>query len=91
MLYGIFSGGTIAAAFILAAEPASGAKLKPGIIFTVILGALLSWFFRYRCMEYTGCFIALALTNCLTPLIKLLEENIFLYRNNRGRFRENLL
>jgi electron transport complex protein RnfD len=91
MLYGIFSGGTIAAAFILAAEPASGAKLKPGIIFTVILSALLSWFFRYRCMEYTGCFIALALTNCLTPLIKLFEENIFLYRNNRGGFRENLL
>jgi electron transport complex protein RnfD len=91
MLYGIFSGGTIAAAFILAAEPASGAKLKPGIIFTVILSAFLSWFFRYRCMEYTGCFIALALTNCLTPLVRLFEEKVFLSRNNRSRFRENLL
>jgi len=91
MLYGIFSGGVVAAAFILAAEPVSGAKLKPGVIFTVILSAFLSWFFRYKCMEYTGCFIALALTNCLTPLIRVFEEKIFLSCNNHGKFRENLL
>jgi len=84
LLYGIFSGGTIATAFILAAEPASGAKLKPGILFTVILGAVLSWFFRYRCMEYFGCFIALALTNCITPVIRLIEEKIFFPRKNNG-------
>jgi len=91
MLYGIFSGGTIAAAFILAAEPASGAKLKPGLIFTVVLSAFLSWFFRYKCMEYTGCFIALALTNCITPLVRLFEEKVFLSRNYRRKFRENRL
>jgi electron transport complex protein RnfD len=90
MLYGIFSGGAVAAAFILAAEPASGAKLKSGIIFTVILSAFLSWFFRYRCMEYTGCFIAIALTNCITPLVRLFEEKFFLSRNNR-KLQENLL
>jgi len=91
MLYGIFSGGTIAAAFILAAEPASSAKLKPGILFAVFCGAVFSWFFRYKCMEYSGCFIALALVNCFTPLIKLAEEKIFLARNSRGAFQENLL
>jgi len=91
MLYGIFSGGTIAAAFILAAEPASSAKLKPGILFTVFCGAFLSWFFRYKCMEYSGCFIALALVNCFTPLIKLAEEKLFFSHNNRGGFQENLL
>jgi len=90
MLYGLFSGGTIAAAFILAAEPASGAKLKPGILLTVILGAVLSWFFRYKCLEYSGCFIALAVVNCLTPLIRLLEEKIFLSRNSRGKNKEGL-
>jgi len=84
LLYGIFSGGTIAAAFILAAEPASGAKLKPGILFTVILGAVLSWFFRYKCMEYFGCFIALALINCITPVIRLIEEKIFFPRKNES-------
>jgi electron transport complex protein RnfD len=91
MLYGIFSGGTIAAAFILAAEPTSGAKFKPGIIFVVFSGAVLSWLFRYRCMEYSGCFIAFAVINCFTPLIKFAEEKIFLSRNNHGGFQENLL
>jgi len=91
MLYGIFSGGAIAAAFILAAEPASGAKLKPGIIFTIILSAFLSWFFRYKCMEYYGCFIALAMTNCITPIVRLLEDKIILFRINRDSVRENSL
>jgi len=91
ILYGIFSGGTIVVAFILAADPSSGAKLKSGILFSVILTAVLSWFFRYRCMEYFGCFIALALVNCFTPVIRLIEEKIFLKRNNRSKTRENLL
>ena len=91
ILYGIFSGGAIAAAFILAAEPASGAKLKPGLVFTVVLSAFLSWFFRYRCMEYTGCLIAIAFTNCITPLVRLFEEKVFLSRNIRGKFQENRL
>jgi electron transport complex protein RnfD len=94
MLYGILSGGTIVAAFILAAEPSSSAKLKPGILFSVVLAAVLSWFFRYRCLEYMGCFIALALVNCLTPVIRLIEEKIFFPRNkqnwnNRGNLQEN--
>ena len=90
VLYGLFSGGTIAAAFILAAEPASGAKLKLGVLFTVVLGAVLSWFFRYRCLEYSGCFIALALVNSLTPLVRIIEDKFFLSRN-RDVISENLL
>jgi len=94
VLYGFFSGGTIAAAFILAAEPSSSAKLKPGILFSVVLAAVLSWFFRYWCMEYAGCFIALALVNCITPIIRLVEEKIFfnhykLGLNNSVLSREN--
>jgi electron transport complex protein RnfD len=91
MLYGLFSGGTIVVAFILAAEPSSSAKLKPGILFSVILTAVFSWFFRYRCMEYFGCFIALALVNCLTPVIRLAEEKIFFSRNIRSNTQENIL
>ncbi|MDR0501847.1 MAG: RnfABCDGE type electron transport complex subunit D [Treponema sp.] len=90
ILYGLFSGGTLAAAFILAAEPASAAKLKPGILFTVILGAVLSWFFRYRCMDYSGCFYALAFVNCLTPLIRFAEEKILLSLNKRGGVNESI-
>jgi Na+-translocating ferredoxin:NAD+ oxidoreductase subunit D len=91
LLYGLFSGGTVAAAFILAAEPASGAKLWQGILFSVVLGAVLSWFFRYRCMDYTGCIIALALVNCFTPLIRLLEDKIFFSHKKGGVIPENLL
>lgn len=91
MLYGIFSGGTIAAAFIIAAEPSSSAKLKPGILFTVVLAAVLSWFFRYKCLEYSGVFIALALTNCLTPIVRLLEDKIFFSKIDRNKLQENPL
>jgi len=90
LLYGLFSGGTVAAAFILAAEPASGAKLKIGVLFTVVLGAILSWFFRYRCLEYSGCFIALAFVNSLTPLVRLFEDRFILSRKCTV-IQENLL
>jgi electron transport complex protein RnfD len=91
ILYSLFSGGTIAAAFILAAEPSSSAKLRMGVLLAVVMGAVFSWFFRYRCMEYAGCFIALALVNCLTPLIRLHEEKIVLYRNNIGEIHGDTL
>jgi len=81
VLYGLFSGGTLMTAFILAAEPSSSAKLKGGVLFTVVLNAVLSWFFRYICLEYSGCFIALAVTNSLTPLIRVIEDKFFLSRS----------
>jgi electron transport complex protein RnfD len=90
MLYGIFTGGTVAAAFILAAEPASGAQYKPGILFTVIAGAILSWVFRYQCLDFSGCFIALALVNCLTPLVRFFELKFLTFRERRRVSSEGL-
>jgi len=90
MLYGFFSGGIIASAFILAAEPASGAKLKPGILLAVVISAVLSWFLRYKCTEFYGCFFALAIVNCITPLIRHAEELIFLSHDRRGKLQENV-
>jgi len=91
ILYGFFSGGTIAAAFILAAEPASSAKLRLGVLLTVVFTAFLSWFFRYRCLDYSGCFIAVAVINCFTPLVRRLEETFLFSRNNREKIQENIL
>jgi electron transport complex protein RnfD len=91
LLYGLFSGGTIAAAFIIAAEPSSSAKLKPGILLSVFLGAVLSWFLRFKCGEYFGCFIAIAFINCFTPIIIYFEEKLFLSYRNREKFQENIL
>jgi Na+-translocating ferredoxin:NAD+ oxidoreductase RnfD subunit len=91
LLYGLFSGGTIAAAFVISAEPSSSAKLKPGILLSVVLGAVLSWFLRYKCNEYFGCFIAVAFINCFTPIIIFFEEKLFLSYKNREKFQENIL
>ena len=91
IIYGFFSGGTILAAFILAAEPASSARTNTGVIFTVVSGAFLSWVFRYRFMEFSGCFIALAMMNCFSPLIRLIEEKIILSLKNRVKIQESIL
>ena len=80
ILYGFFSGGTIAAAFILSTEPASGAKTKYGALAAVTLGAVLSWLFRYPGLEYSGAFIAIAFVNCLMPVIRMLEVKLFFCR-----------
>jgi electron transport complex protein RnfD len=82
-LYALCSGGTIVAAFILAAEPASGAKSRLGTLLATILGAFLAWFFRYRGFELYGCFFALALVNALTQMLRLFEGRWFYSRKRR--------
>lgn len=91
IIYGFFSGGTILTAFILAAEPVSGAKTKLGVIFTVILGSVLAWLFRYKFMEYSGCFMAVAAVNCFSPMARLVENKLFLSLNNHKKIQENIL
>ncbi|MDR2477914.1 MAG: RnfABCDGE type electron transport complex subunit D [Treponema sp.] len=84
MLFALFTGGTLAAAFILIPEPASGAKSKPGMCAAAVLGAAVSFVFRYRSLEFYGCFFAAALINALTPLIRSIEGR-WLYSRKRQR------
>jgi electron transport complex protein RnfD len=83
ILFGFFSGGTMAAAFLLASEPATGAKSKAGILIMVILGAFLAWFFRYQGSSVYGAFFAAALVNAFTPLIRNLERRWFYSQKRR--------
>jgi electron transport complex protein RnfD len=83
ILFGLFSGGTMAAAFLLASDPATGAKSKGGILLMVILGAFFTWFFRYQGYSVYGAFFAAALVNALTPLVRSFEERRF-YSRRRG-------
>jgi electron transport complex protein RnfD len=83
VLFAFLSGGTLAAAFILAADPSSGAKSKGGVLFTVVLGAILSWLFRFRGFEFYGCFTALALMNALSPAIRFFEGKLFFSRKQK--------
>lgn len=80
VLFALCSGGTIAAAFILASEPASGAKSGAGVLLVTALGAFLSWVFRYIGLELYGCFYALALMNAFTPVVRLFESRLFYSR-----------
>jgi electron transport complex protein RnfD len=77
VLFGIFSGGTLVAAFILMADPVTGAKSHSGMLAVVFLGALFSFVFRYPGGEPYGAFFAVALTNVITPLIRILEDRFF--------------
>ncbi|MDR2245645.1 MAG: RnfABCDGE type electron transport complex subunit D [Treponema sp.] len=77
ILYGLFSGGTIAAAFLLALEPASGTKTRTGALVVACLGGVLTFFFQYRGGESYGAFFAIALLNILTPVIRSIESRIF--------------
>jgi electron transport complex protein RnfD len=83
ILFGFFSGGTIAAAFLLASEPATGAKSNAGILAAAILGAFLSWIFRYQGFEAYGVFFAAALVNGLTPLIRSFESRRLYFQKRR--------
>jgi electron transport complex protein RnfD len=85
VLFGFFSGGTLAAAFLLMADPVTGAKSSAGILVTVFLGALFSFVFRYPGAEPYGAFFAVALVNALTPLIRLLEDRFLYSRRQRGQ------
>jgi electron transport complex protein RnfD len=77
MLFGLLSGGTCAAAFILGVDPATGAKSHAGAAGLAIFGALLSWFFRYQGLDPYGAFLALVLMNAFTPLIRSFEARCF--------------
>jgi electron transport complex protein RnfD len=76
VLFGLCTGGTIAAAFLLAADPPSGAKSLPGSCLCAVLAGIFSALFRYRGLEPYGAFFAVALVNALTPLIRILERRV---------------
>ncbi|MDR0377316.1 MAG: RnfABCDGE type electron transport complex subunit D [Spirochaetaceae bacterium] len=77
ILYGFFSGGIIAAAFLLAVEPASGTKTRTGALIVAFLGGVFTFFFQYRGGEPYGAFFAVAVLNLLTPVIRSIERRIF--------------
>ncbi|MDR2519074.1 MAG: RnfABCDGE type electron transport complex subunit D [Spirochaetaceae bacterium] len=80
LLFGLFSGGVLAAAFLLISEPATGPKSNRGILGAAVLGGALAFLFRYRGLETYGAFAALGLINALVPVIRDLESRL-LYKD----------
>jgi electron transport complex protein RnfD len=76
VIHAFLSGGTLVAAFILVADPSSGAKSVPGNIAAVFLAAVLSFAFRYAGHAFYGSFFAVALVNALIPLFAKVEHHL---------------
>jgi electron transport complex protein RnfD len=80
MLFALLTGGTLAAAFLLSADPATGPKSDPGTLAAVVASALLAFVCRFFGLDAYGAFIAVGLVNALTPLIRSVETRL-LYRH----------
>jgi electron transport complex protein RnfD len=77
MLFSLFTGGTLAAAFLLASDPATSPKSAPGALLVTALAAVLGFIFRYWGFEQYGAFFAIILLNALVPLIRYFESRRF--------------
>jgi electron transport complex protein RnfD len=91
MIRGLFSGGVIAAAFLLSSDSSSGAKSSAGAALGAALSAYFAFLFRYYGQEPLGAVFAVVLVNGLYPLIRLAESRLF-YVSGAGnpRFPLNL-
>jgi electron transport complex protein RnfD len=77
MLFALCSGGTLAAAFLLAADPATGAKSNWGILLAALAGGGIAFLFRYQGGEAYGAVFAAALVNAVLPLVRKFESRRF--------------
>ncbi|AEF86502.1 putative membrane protein [Treponema primitia ZAS-2] len=73
ILFGFFTGGTLVAAFLLAADPSTGPKSHIGVLAASVLAGFFSFVFRYRGVEPYGAFFATLLINALIPLLRYFE------------------
>jgi electron transport complex protein RnfD len=83
ILFALLSGGTLAAAFILITDPATGPKSVPGYAAFVFLTALFAFLFRFAALDPYGVISAVLLGNALVPLIRRIENSLY-YEKRRG-------
>ena len=77
VLFALCTGGTLAAAFFLAADPATGAKSNWGILLAVAAGGVIAFFSRFYGAEAYGVIFAVVFVNGLLPLIRIFEAHRF--------------
>jgi electron transport complex protein RnfD len=84
---GLFSGGTVAAAFLLLSDPVTSPKSDRGALVMALFGGLLTFVFRYLGSQMYGAFFAIALLNPLALVLRYLENRIR-YEQHRPRGKE---
>jgi electron transport complex protein RnfD len=82
ILFSLCTGGTLAAAFILAADPATNAKSSWCIFGAAVAGGFLAWLFRFPGAEPYGAVYSILVINAILPIVRS-AENHFLYKNRR--------
>ncbi|WP_411043293.1 RnfABCDGE type electron transport complex subunit D [Treponema sp. TIM-1] len=83
LLFGLLTGGTLTAAFLLVADPVTGPNSNIGALIAAVLGGFFTFLFKYKGNEPYGAFFAVFLLNALMPLIRNME-NRFLSRKRRA-------
>lgn len=74
VIFALFSGGTLAAAFILVTDPATSPKSTPGYAVYIALCAVFTFLFRYPGLDPYGAVTAVLVGSALVPLIRRLEN-----------------
>jgi electron transport complex protein RnfD len=80
ILTAFLTGGTLAAAFFLVAEPVTGPKSNRGSLIAALAAGIFTYIFRYHGSEAHGAFFAVALLNVLVPIIRSIESRVFYTR-----------
>jgi len=82
VIFALCSGGTLAAAFFLAADPATGAKSNIGIFFTTLAAGCIAFVFRWFGNEPYGAVLTAVVLNAILPMFRVLESRQ-LYKKQR--------
>jgi Na+-translocating ferredoxin:NAD+ oxidoreductase subunit D len=75
MLFSLLTGGTVLAAFLLTADPATGAKSNLGAVCTAALSGSLAFAIRFPGAEPYGAAIAVAAVDAVVPIIRRVERS----------------
>ena len=78
IILSLCTGGTLAAAFLLASDPATSGKSVACAAGSAAAGGLLAWFFRFPGGELYGAIISVLVVNALLPVFRV-AENYWLY------------
>ncbi|GHU21881.1 electron transport complex subunit D [Spirochaetia bacterium] len=86
---GLFSGGTLAAAFLLCADPSTGAKYTQNVLLLALITSFIAFFFRYYCGELFGALYAVVLVNTGTSFVRKWENRMLYAASPEGTRVEN--
>jgi len=82
VVFALFTGGTMAAAFFLAADHATGAKSNVGIFFATLAAGCIAFVFRWFGNEPYGAILTVVILNAILPIFRVLERRQ-LYKKQR--------